>query len=168
MAIVGNTALDQYQLQQLEGNLVLGPEMSAAVAANPHLMAPLLQALRDAVAWSFDHPATRMRCISGSEIQRRGDICLHILEQAYAEQGYHINQLKDALPAMLVDVLMMDKDGNDLLEAEHQQGRWTADGDARPDVELTDDEEAELGGDLTEGVEPDPFPDEVFAQVNKE
>ena len=167
-AIVGNNALDQYQLQQLEGHLVLGPEMSAAITANPHLLEPLMQALRTAVQWSFDHPETKMRCISGSEIQRRGEICISILEQAYAEQGFSLNQLKDALPALLVDVLMMSQEGNDLLEDEHQQGRWTAEGDARPDVEMTQEEAATLEGDLTEGIDPEPFSDEEFEEVLKE
>jgi hypothetical protein len=140
--------------------------------------------VRKAVEVSFAHQQTKMRVITGNEVTRRAEICMQIFEQAHAEQGYSILQMVDALPTILVDVLMRAQKGNELLDREHQQGRWTtgngeaeteslceldgiidrrvAQGDPDdPDEELPED------ADLTEGVEPEPFTDEEYEEFKE-
>lgn len=177
--MIGDKFLDAHQLSQLQAAIVLPEELCIAVQTNPHLAGPLQHCISKAVEVSFMHSQTAMRIITVDEIKRRSEICMQIIVQANAEQGFSLLQLIDAVPTMLVDVLLARRDGNVLLEEEHQRGRWTTgDGDAEaaalseahsildgrtllgdpadPEKTLQD------GADLTDGVEPEPFTDEEF------
>jgi len=181
--MIGDKFLDDYQKAQLRASIVLPEELRIAVAANPHLAGPLQYCISKAVEVSFMHSQTSMRVISADEIRRRAEICMQIIVQANAEQGYTLLQLIDAMPTMLVDVLLMSKDGNALLEKDHQKGRWTT-GSGDPEAAALCEAHSILDGrtlmgdptgadaalpageDLTEGVEPDPLSDEEFEQLN--
>jgi hypothetical protein len=183
MSNFGDTKLDNCQLQQLRASINLPPEIQAAVDVNPHLFDPMMQIVSAAVQISFGHHMTKMRVITAVEIADRAHICLNIIEQAHAEQGFTLTQLKDILPQLLIDVLCQAKDGNVLIEEQHQKGRWATGGD-HPETELLKLEHAatipdtrgdpeefdedEVDGDLTEGVEPDPLSDEEFDKFKEQ
>jgi hypothetical protein len=184
MSDFGDRHLDPEQHAKLMTAIVLPREIQAAVVANPHLLQPLIDAVRRAVEVSFAHQQTKMNVITGNEVTRRGEICMQVMEMAYAEQNYSILQMVDALPSILIDVLMRNQRGNELIEQEHQQGRWTT-GDGDPETEalceldgVVDsrmvapdpegaDEVFDEDDDLTEGVEPEPFSDEEFDEFKE-
>jgi len=177
--MIGDKFLDAHQLSQLRATIELPEELRIAVQANPHLAGPLQYCISKAVEVSFMHSQTSMRVITADEIKRRSEICMQIILQANAEQGFALLQLIDAMPTMLVDVLLAAKDGNTLLEEKHRRGRWVS-GDGDPEAAALSEAHSILDGrtllgdpqdtegilqddeDLTDGVEPDPFTDEEF------
>jgi len=111
--------------------------------------AKIILAVKNAVAYSLDHPDTKMVILTRDEVKRRVNLCLNYLQICYnGIEGITMTQLCDIMPGVLVDSLRQGQKVVETLSEENLGSAWAP--TLQKNQKVLMDLEEELQGD------PDP------------
>ena len=97
--------LDSHESQLLNSAIEVPASIMMWITTRPQDAVRLRNGIGKAVEASFEHPDTKMRLVTQSELKFRGQLAMDIVEHMYLDYELVITQITDVLPDLLIGVI---------------------------------------------------------------